>query len=237
MPATYIETFDRGPGGWWGWIGNAEGMKPLPWRKGRLISRSPWWVDYNHAPPGAGYLHMLFCMNTKGPFGEQMKEMGGFNRFTAEGFPLDFRNARMTVRARGELLQRGARVVLLVQAHIGNITSGWALTGRPFRVGKKWAESSVVLSPDPRRWTPLGGRHDRLDYYNVEPLESVLSNVNVNIMLIFFPLDIRPMGPLAGNLHRLRPGKDYPVWTSHLPEGYIELDTVKIAFPAGTRSS
>ena len=59
---TYVETFEHGPGGWWGWINNARGPKALEHRRGMVISRSPWWIDYNHAPPGAGYLHMLFCI-------------------------------------------------------------------------------------------------------------------------------------------------------------------------------
>ena len=48
----YIEDFDRGPGGWWGWISNAQGPRPLEHAPGMVISRSPWWIDYNHAPPG-----------------------------------------------------------------------------------------------------------------------------------------------------------------------------------------
>jgi hypothetical protein len=230
MPTTYRETFDHGPGGWYGWVNNTEGMKPLPWKKGRMITRSPWWIDYNHAPPGAGYLHMLFCLSTRGPFGEQMKEMSGKNRFVDGGYPRDFRGARMTIRVRGELETRGTEMMLLVQAKIGDIVSSWLLTGRPFKVGKQWKQQSVVLPVDPKYWTPLGARHDRLDYYNVLPLEEVLRDVNANFLFVLFPLDIRPMGPLAGHPHRLRPGRDYPVWTSRLPEGYIELDTFELKF-------
>lgn len=64
---TYVETFDHGPGGWFGWVSNLEGPKRLERTSSALVSRSPWWIDYNHAPPGAGYLHILFCMLTKGP--------------------------------------------------------------------------------------------------------------------------------------------------------------------------
>jgi hypothetical protein len=225
----YRETFDHGPAGWYGWVNNAEGMKALPWRKGRMTTRSPWWIDYNHAPPGAGYLHMLFCLCTRGPFGDQMKEMAGKNGFVAGGYPLDFRNARMTVRVRGELEARGAQMRLLVQAKIGDIVSSWLLA-KPFPVGRTWKEQSAVLTNDPKKWTPLGARYDRLDYYNVLPLDEVLRNVNVNILFVLFPLDVRPMGPIPGHPHRLRAGKDYPVWTSRLPDGYIELDTVKLEF-------
>ena len=57
---TYRETFDDGPGGWFGFINNAQGPKPLEIRESCAVTRSPWWIDYNHAPPGAGYLHLLY---------------------------------------------------------------------------------------------------------------------------------------------------------------------------------
>ncbi len=41
----YHEHFDEGPGGWYGWISNAGGPKPLAWEKGQITSRSPWWID------------------------------------------------------------------------------------------------------------------------------------------------------------------------------------------------
>ena len=40
------------------------------------------------------------------------------------------------------------------------------------------------------------------------------------------------MGHIEGDQHILRPGKDYPVWQSSLPEGYVMLDEVQIEFPS-----
>ena len=67
--------------------------------------------------------------------------------------------------------------------------------------------------------------------YGIKPLEEVLSDVNVNIMLVLFPLDVAPMGAIDGDPHRLRPERDYPVWRHRLPEGYVTLDSVEISFP------
>ena len=50
------------------------------------------------------------------------------------------------------------------------------------------------------------------------------------ILFVLSPLDVAPMGPLAGNPHLLRPERDYPVWRSRLPEGYVLLDEVRIEF-------
>jgi len=48
---TYLETFDDGTGGWSGYISNAAGPKPLEHTGSVVTSRSPFWIDYNHAPP------------------------------------------------------------------------------------------------------------------------------------------------------------------------------------------
>ncbi|MBI4024085.1 MAG: hypothetical protein HY360_03835 [Verrucomicrobia bacterium] len=227
----YLETFDNGPGGWWGWGGNDKGLKPLEIKNGAVISRSPWWIDYNHAPPGAGYIHMVFSLNTKGPFGEHLKDVGGPNGFVGSGCSRDFTNAKMTARIKGELIENGAKLVLLIQAAVGEQITGWMLTGQPFRVTPDWSEQTITLVPDERQWTCLGARHDRGDYYNRSPLKTILGNVNVNIMLVMFPLDVAPMGLIEGDPHRLRPERDYPVWRSRLPEGYVMLDTMRIDFP------
>jgi len=227
---TYRETFDDGPGGWFGWIDNIAGPKRLEQTPGTLVSRSPWWIDYNHAPPGAGYLHLLFCLLTKGPgYAEAYREAGGWNRFIEEEFPNEFTGARVRIRTRGELKQRGAQMVLLIQGSDHGLTSGWALTAAPFAVGQEWADQEVVVTSDEAQWTCLGSRHDRVKSYGHIPLETVLRDVS-NILLILFPLTIEPMGPIAGDPHVLRAGRDYPVWTSRLPEGYVVLDDVQINF-------
>jgi hypothetical protein len=232
MSRIYRETFDEGPGGWLGWNDNFRGPKALDRAPSAVISRSPWWIDYNHAPPGAGYLHMLFSLLTKGPgFGEAYMVAGGPNRFVEAGFPTDFTNARLTLRMRGELETRGANMALLIQGSQGGKSSGWILTGQPLTVTPEWTEQSIVAAPDPAQWTCIGSRHDRTLTYGYIDLATILGDVNANMILVLFPLDVVPMGPLDGDPHRLRPEVDYPVWRSRLPEGYIVLDEVRIEFP------
>lgn len=233
--ATYVETFDDGPGGWYGWISNARGPKPLEIRESCAVSRSPWWIDYNHAPPGAGYLHLLYMLNTGGKPGEHQREVEGINRFIQGGFSRDFTGAEITLRLKGEVEAKGAALVLLCQAVQEGICSGWMLTGRPFHVTPQWSEQTATLEPDPARWTCLGSRHDRSDFYGRLPLETVLRDVNTDILLVLYPLDIRPMGPIPDDPHRLRPERDYPVWRSYLPEGYVLLDEVRIVFQGAAR--
>jgi hypothetical protein len=231
----YVESFEAGPGGWCGWTNNIEGPKALEVRDGSAISRSPWWIDYNHAPPGAGYLHILFALNTAGgdSYSELYLERAGLNRFVEQGFPTDFTGAKLTFRLRGELESRGAKLVLLVQGSVGNITSGWVLMGQPLNVTPDWGEQTIVAAPHPQLWSCLGARHDRTRTYGKLELATVLRDVNANIVLILFPLTVTPMGPLNGDPHKLRAGKDYPVWQSRLPEGYVMLDEIRIEFNGG----
>ena len=109
----YRHQFRDGPGGWLGWASNTAGAKALAIDKGAAISTRPWWIDYNHAPPGGGYLNILFALHTvHGPnFPKQFKNVGGLNTFVAGGFPLDFTDARLTVEICGHLNPRGAHLV------------------------------------------------------------------------------------------------------------------------------
>ncbi len=227
----YRETFDHGTGGWFGWISNAGGPKALENHDSYVVSRSPWWIDYNHAPPGAGYIHLLYMLLTHGSVGEHQREVQGENRFVSGGFGIDFTNARMTLRLKGEVALQGSQLSLLVQSVQNGICSGWMLTGQPFEITPDWSEQTVVATPDPSQWTSLGSRHDRTEFYGEIPLAKVLSQVNTNILLVLYPLDIAPMGPIDDDPHRLRPEKDYPVWRHRLPEGYVMLDEVRIEFP------
>jgi hypothetical protein len=230
MP-TYRETFDDGPGGWHGWTSNSGGPKPLEIRDSCAVSRSPWWIDYNHAPPGAGYMNLLFMILTRGAPGEHLREVAGANRFINGNFGTDFTNAKLTLRLKGELLARGTQFHLLVQGVHGGMCTGWILTGQSFEVTPDWSEQTVTCVPDESQWTCLGSRHDRVDYYGRTPLKTVLADANADILLVLYPLDVAPMGPLNGDPHKLRPEKDYPVWRSKLPEGYVLLDEVRVEFP------
>jgi hypothetical protein len=228
---TYVETFDNDPGGWFGWISNSQGPRPLEIRDSCAISRSPWWIDYNHAPPGAGYMHLLYMLFTAGAAGEHQRKVAGPNRYIAGGFGTDFTGARITLRLRGELLARDTQLHLLCQGIHNSICTGWLLTGQAFEVKSDWSEQTVVCALDKEHWTCLGSRHDRADFYGRAPLATVLSDVNTDILLVLYPLDIAPMGPVDGDPHTLRPEQDYPVWRSRLPEGYVMLDEVRIGFP------
>ena len=64
----FIETFDHGPCGWINW--GSKGPFAVEIHDSIALSRSPWWVDYNHGPPGAGYLHMPFMLHLRPEYRE-----------------------------------------------------------------------------------------------------------------------------------------------------------------------
>lgn len=227
---TYVEDFDDGPGGWLKVVDNWHVPAALPVKDGALQCYGPWWVDYNHAPPGGGYLQLLACLNTKGPIGEVPREVGGKNSFVLDRYPTDFTNAKVSVTCHGELEPVNSPVCLLIQGMQEGICSGWVLTGQPVTVGKTKTTTALSLQPDPKQWTALGSRHDRRETYGTKPLEKILASVDVNIYFVVFPVFPKPVGPIKGDPHLLRAGRDYPIWPSSITQGYVAFDRVQIDF-------
>jgi len=226
----YREDFCDGPGGWYGW--ETAGVKALDVCDGAAVSRGPWWVDFNHAPPGGGYLHILFALNTQDELGRQ--DLAGENRFIRDGFPRDFTNARLTVRIKGNLEARGAELVLLVQSDVTEPRQtrvNSVLTAQPIRVTPDWSEQTITCAPDNGQWTCLGSRHDRTATYGWGPIAPVLRDVTCDIIFVLFPLDVVPAEPVAGDPHVACAGRDYAVDAARLPSGEVALDEVRIEFP------
>jgi hypothetical protein len=229
---TYVETFDNGPGGWY-----ADRYSPLPVFDGVAHCYSPWWTDANHAPPGAGYLHIVMWLYTDKKHYQNdtdytRKLPYRNSRFAEEGWNKNLTNAKLTVRLRGHGDFKGAQLVFHVQAKTDKTTANFALTGQPFRITPDWSEQTVTLVPDPKQWTCLGARHDMQDVYGCDDVAKVLANVNIDIIFLLFPLKVVPAsGSVAAkDVHLLRAGKDYAVDQQCLPKGLIMFDTVKIEY-------
>lgn len=226
----YKETFDNGPGGW-----VANRYHRLTIFDGIAQLFGPWYLDSHHAPPGAGYLHMLMYLHTTQE--RTNEKIGGANRFTRGGYSRDLRNARFGLRLRGDMDMQGAQLVLLAQSRTPKTTANFVLTGQPFQVTPEWSNQTVTLAPDPKQWTCLGARESKRDQYGCDDIETVLKDVNVDLILVLFPLNVVPVKPVA-EPHKLRAGQDYPeepsyeVWQKFLPKGLIQVDSVEIGYPA-----
>ncbi len=228
-PRVYFEDFNHGNGGWY-----ADRHYALPVWDGVAYCHGPWFLDSNHAPPGAGYLHLVMWLYTDGRWYEHPTAASRLpytnNSFVEQGYSTRLANARMTVRLRGELQARGAELLLLAQSETDKTTANMVLTGQPFRVTREWSEQTVTLAPDPGQWTCLGSRHDRTGLYGCDEIGKVLEDVNIDLIFVLFPLEIVPLSDEVTDLHAQRAGMDYPVDQDRLPKGLIMFDWVKIEY-------
>lgn len=225
----YLETFDQGSGGWCAW-GTGTNLPEL--KDGALITRSPWRVDPNHAPPGAGYLHLLTYLYTHPTYyTAEFAAAVGVNRFLAEQKDRNLTNARMTVRLRGNVDLRGAQLTLWVQADIGDTRPNFVLTGQSLTITPEWSEQTLLLTDDPTQWTCAGGRHDLTKLYGYGDIRDALRDVNCDLILVLFPLNVVPLNAPYADRDRLRTNNDYAPDYQYLPSGVIEFDTIKIEYP------
>lgn len=228
----YVETFDDGAGGWLSCKGNGlDGVVAPEVTDGAIVSRSPWWIDYNHAGPGGGHLNLPFGLLTTREGYAPHAAKGGVNRFVEGGYPLDWTHARITVRLRGEVDLKGTQLLLLIQSKVGEKWVNCVLTGQPLSVTPEWSEQTLTLHPDPAQWRCIGSHVSRADRYGWGEAADVLRDLNGDIIFVLFPVDVVPAQPVAGNLHHLRAGEDYEVERSRLPEGYVMMDTIRVEFP------
>jgi len=231
--ATYTESFEDGAGGWIAWLGPGQPV-PATIEDGALVSRSPWGIDANHAPPGGGYLHLLFILYTaeQPDPGPSYGPLLAGNRFIDSGYPRDFRNARVTLRLKGEVDLQGAELRLHCQSRRGEQAINYVLTSQSFEVTREWTEQTVTLAPDQEQWLCLGARRDLTEVYGWSGIEEVLRDVDIDIILLLHPLKVVPLAPQQGGPHQRRAGSDYEVDTRYLPSGEIRLGKVQIEFAA-----
>lgn len=230
-PCVYVETFDNGPGGWY-----ADRRFALPVWDGVAHCYSPWWTDANHAPPGAGYLHILLWIYTNKAHYEEDSEYNRLlpyrgSRFAEEGYSRNLTNAKLTVRLRGDGDFKGAEMLFLAQAKTDKTTANFVLTAQPFKITRDWSEQTVMLVPDSKQWTCLGARHDMQNDYGCDDIEKVLADVNLDIIFVLFPLKVVPAGVEIEDINTPRAVQDYPVDQQHLPKGLIMFDTIRIEYP------
>jgi hypothetical protein len=229
----YWEDFTTAPRGW-----IADSRTPLTVSEEGARCEGPWILDANHAPPGAGYLHLVMHIHTieerlHAPYAREANMYpddfiaGKKHAFIHGGHPRNFTGARIRARIRGALESRGARLTILVQGQpdAKGLRANWVLTGQSFSVGSDWEDQEVILSADPSQWTFLGSRHDLVDLYGYAPIEAVLADVNVSFIFILYPVLVEPEQPVADK-HLAWADKDYTARRDLLPAGSLQFDYV-----------
>lgn len=156
---------------------------PCRWENGFIESRSPWWIDYNHKPPGAGLLNVLFVIWLDSYYGGLRQKS------------LDLRDARLHCRVMiAEANLKGNHVYFWFQTFNSeeNKYHNYVLTKRPLDVSKaasSWRDVTIPINTDGADWTCLGSSQERSDKYACGSIEMDLQNVNANLGFIQMQVD------------------------------------------------
>jgi len=207
--AIYAHNFSNGSGGWntaqtlllpedvpadvhecWtSWLGKLACTMDVPVADDLMMLQSPWWLDPNHAPPGAGYLSLLtwiYLDAGPGTSTEHLKE-------------IDLRGAtlRLAIRIHNLDLKGGQLVFWFQTAMPDGRSVNYVYTGMPLSSRLIHPDElnliEVELSSDAAVWTCLGSAEDRTDTYGCIPLAEAISRVDYDFGLIIFPVDASPL--------------------------------------------
>lgn len=110
--------------------------------------------------------------------GENQREASGENQFTKDGFGVEFTNAQLTLRLKGERKARDTQLYRQFQGVDKRGCTGRILTGQPIKVNSEWSAQRITAFNDGSEWTCLGSRHDRSDFHGRTPLKAVLSDLS-----------------------------------------------------------
>ena len=221
----YRESFDRGAGGWHYYATTSAGeavLDRVPWNAEQqcVTSASPWWIDPNHKPPGAGYLNIVAFIWMKGYRG---------------GVPyrwMDLRDAVLSLSIKTEGLDtKGGHLCLWIQHRYEQGSHFWFQN--PFAYGPRgdewkranlaltryrieematpgqWTKVTLVLAPDKGAWTNLGTSTERTANYGVVSPARALAKVTTDLGFIILPVD--PTNP---------------------PTGSVSIDDIEISIPS-----
>lgn len=227
----YVHRFSDGHGGWF-----SDRHHALKIWDGVAQCYSPWFVDPNHAPPGEGYLHLIMWIYTaRNWYQPEMPSAARLpyqeSSFADQGKSTDLRDARLTVRLRGEIDLKGTNLYLLAQSQTPKTTANLILAAQPIEITEDWSEQTIVLANDPMQWTCLGSRKDLSSLYGCDDLDTALADVNVDLIFVLFPLDIEAACSGVADLHGLKADVDYPVDARKLPRGLIQFESIAIEYP------
>ncbi|HWL51019.1 MAG TPA: hypothetical protein VNQ90_01190 [Chthoniobacteraceae bacterium] len=237
-PADYWEDFTEPQRGW-----IADSRSQLPIGPDGARCEGPWILDANHAPPGAGYLHLLMHLHmmeerlqapyarASGMYPETFIKSKR-HAFIHGGRSRNLVNTHIRIRLRGNVALRGSRMTVLVQSQpdAHGPRANWVNTGQHFIITPDWSDQELLLRPDPADWTFLGSRHNLTSLYGYVPIEETLANVNVSFIFVLYPLAIAAVEPVE-DLHLAWADRDYTARRDLLPVGHVEFAYVWFHYP------
>lgn len=191
---------------WRSWLGLQACNVDVPVEGERMVLQSPWWLDPNHAPPGAGYLSLLAWVYLDGAPGTSTHGVS----------KMDLRDATLSVSIRAQDLDlKGSHLHFWFQttmpdgrfANFVYTRSAIESTLAPDAHDLEWVE--IKLSSDPSAWTCLGTAGARADLYGCMDVAIALRAVDNDFGFILFPVSDSPL-------------------PEHQPSGRFEIQSIQL---------
>lgn len=181
------------------------------------VSSAPWWIDPNHAAPGAGYLHLVAFA-----YHHDWSSDGEIT-VPSPGRPMDLRNATVHLRYRAPTLRLppSAKLYLWFQTKIssaaapeGRVYVNYLLDSRPLPVGTAasgWLDVTLRLPTDDSQYRCLGSSASRTDRYGcAASVADALRDWNIDLgFVIVFP-DEGAAEQISGSVEFQRVSIDLP---------------------------
>jgi hypothetical protein len=157
---------------------------PVGTSNGQMMLKSPWYLDPNHAPPGAGYLALLTWVYLRGYAGADTEHLT----------EIDLRDLtlRASMKSEGLDVKAGALYFWFQMLGPDGRYVNYAYTARSVNAllrEDRFTELRLRLRPDPASWTCLGASQARAEYYGCLPLDQAMSHVNADFGFIILPVD------------------------------------------------
>lgn len=233
IPMIYKVDFNHGTNGWESLTFHNQQLGNLVWsdngginNTGHIYSSGEWWPDPNQQPPpyGVGFFNMLAFTFTS-------RLVPTFNTYA-----VDFRNATVTARFKGEDLNlKGARLKFWFQAwspdaqrYVNYMYHGPDGDGVPDGdftyaiTDPEWKQVQFTLDPDPRYWTCMG-TNPAFNYFygcvsdDAGDVTKALSDVNRDFGFLLFPVQ----------------GREF----IHQPTGTIRTEDITLSYALKVRAS
>jgi len=198
-----------------------------------LYSTGPWWVDGNHAPPGYGYLSLVFLCLLRP---DKLQNMS----FDPHLCYPNMREMNIRGKIRGHSADlKGADLLFWFQCYSEKTEKNinYALIGKP--LNEKLLNGKIndfelnVDVENTEDWVCLGSCAEKSHLYGELDLNNLDAAKPLNMGFILTPMDVKPVWPDECDLSspmNLTTESLWPIDTHSLPTGTIAIYDLEIEY-------
>lgn len=168
-------------GCWQSWQNKFACTSFAPIIGGECVLSSPWWLDPNHAPPGAGYLNLLLYNYID-------------TIFPGNKAGIDLTGKTLYLELRSKSLElKQSKLLFWFQTKASNGKHiNFAFTAAPIILDQNRTIVKLKLTNKPADWTCLGSSIDRANTYDCVSIAEAITNVNLDFGLVILPTSDDP---------------------------------------------